>query len=93
MHNKKTKIAFDAVIRASELCQQVQSEMVLTDAIQKNDRSPVTVADFGSQALICQAINEAFPDDIIVAEENAQALKQNPQLLERMTEYVQRFRS
>lgn len=91
MHNNKTKIAFDAVIRASELCQQVQSEVVLTDAIQKNDRSPVTVADFGSQALICKAISDAFPDDIIVAEENAQALKKNPQLLERVTKYVQRF--
>lgn len=91
MHNEKTKIAIDAVIKAGELCQQVQSEMVLTDAIQKSDRSPVTVADFGSQALICKAITEAFPDNIIVAEESAQALKKNPQVLERVTQYVQRF--
>ena len=73
------------------LCEQVQSEMVSTDAIQKTDRSPVTVADFGSQALICKAIGEAFPDNPIVAEESAQALKENASLLERVTGYVNQF--
>ena len=43
-----------------QLCEQVQAEMVSTDAIQKTDRSPVTVADFGSQALICEAIARLF---------------------------------
>ena len=85
------QIAIDAVIKAVQLCEQVQAEMVSTDAIQKTDRSPVTVADFGSQALICKAIGAAFPDDIIVAEESAQALKENASLLERVTGYVNRF--
>lgn len=79
------------MLKAGKLCQQVQDEMVSTDAIQKSDRSPVTVADFGSQALICSAIGDAFPEDAIVAEEDAQSLKQNPTLLERVTEYVKRF--
>ena len=74
-----------------QLCEQVQVEMVPTDAIQKADRSPVTVADFGSQALICKAIGDAFSDDVIVAEESAQALKENASLLERVTGYVNRF--
>ena len=87
----KVQIAIDAVIKAMKLCEQVQAEMVPTDAIQKTDRSPVTVADFGSQALICKAIGDAFPDDIIVAEESAQALKENASLLERVTGYVNRF--
>ena len=56
------RIAMSAVFKAAQLCQQVQVDMVNTDAVQKADRSPVTVADFGSQALICQAIAEAFPD-------------------------------
>ena len=85
------QIAIDAVIKAMQLCEQVQAEMVSTDAIQKIDRSPVTVADFGSQALICKAIGDAFPDDVIVAEESAQALKENAALLERVTAYVNRF--
>ncbi|MDE0468556.1 MAG: 3'(2'),5'-bisphosphate nucleotidase [Candidatus Poribacteria bacterium] len=89
----KTKLqtAIDAVIKAMRLCERVQAEMVPTDAIQKTDRSPVTVADFGSQALICKAIGDAFPDDPIVAEESAQALKENASLLERVADYVHRF--
>ena len=85
------QIAVDAVLKAIQLCEQVQAEMVSTDAIQKADRSPVTVADFGSQALICKAIGDDFPDDTIVAEENAQALKENASLLARVTGYVNRF--
>ena len=83
--------AIDAVMKAMRLCEQVQTEMVSTDAIQKTDRSPVTVADFGSQALICKAIGDVFPDNPIVAEESAQALKENASLLERVTDYVNRF--
>ena len=89
--NIKKQTAIDAVLTAMRLCEEVQAEMVSTDAIQKADRSPVTVADFGSQALICQAIGDAFPDAIIVAEENAQALKENAALSERVTAYVNRF--
>ena len=85
------RTAMSAVFRAAQLCQQVQSDMVKTDAVEKSDRSPVTVADFGSQALICQAIAEAFPEDAIVAEEDSQALQKNPQLMQRVTGYVNRF--
>ena len=93
LRQPKTKVqtAIDAVLKAIQLCEQVQAEMVPTDAIQKTDRSPVTVADFGSQALICRAISEAFPDDTIVAEESAQALRENATLLERVSGYVNRF--
>ena len=87
----KKQIAIEAVLKAGELCQQVQAEMVSTDAVQKSDRSPVTIADYGSQALICKAIADAFPDDTVVAEENAQSLRQNRTLLERVTEYVSCF--
>ena len=85
------RIAMSAVFRAAQLCQQVQVDMVKADAVEKADRSPVTVADFGSQALICQAIGEAFPEDVIVAEEDSQALQENPQLMQRVTGYVSNF--
>ena len=91
--NIKKKIAIEAVLKAGELCQQVQAEMVSSDTIQKSDRSPVTIADYGSQALICKAIADAFPYDTVVAEENSQSLKQNTPLLERVTDYVTRFLS
>ena len=51
----------------------------------------VTVADFGSQALICHAIGEAFPEAAIVAEEDSQTLQENPQLMQRVTGYLTGF--
>ena len=85
------QIAISAVLKAIPLCQQVGADIVKEDAVEKKDRTPVTVADFGAQALICQAIDEAFPDDPIVAEEDSQELRKNPQLMQRVTEYVNRF--
>ena len=35
----KKQIAIDTVLKAMRLCEQVQAEMVSTDAIQKVDRS------------------------------------------------------
>ena len=46
--------ACQEVARASALCRQVQTEMVHHASAQKVDRSPVTVADYASQAVICQ---------------------------------------
>jgi 3'(2'), 5'-bisphosphate nucleotidase len=46
------------------------------EAIEKNDKSPVTVADFGAQAIICRALAEAFPQDAVVGEEDAADLRQ-----------------
>ena len=85
------QIAINAVLKAIPLCQQVEADMVEADAIEKADQSPVTVADFAAQALICQDIGEAFPADPIIAEEDSQALQNNPHLMQRVTEYVNRF--
>lgn len=83
--------AIEAVLKATQLCQEVRSTMVQNESIDKADRSPVTVADLGSQALICQAIGDAFPDDVIIAEEDSRELNENPFLLKRVTHYVNRF--
>ena len=85
------QIAINAVLKAIPLCQQVETDMVPTDAVKKVDGTPVTVADFAAQALICQAIGEAFPKDAIVAEEDSQELRKNSQLMQHVTEYVNRF--
>ena len=73
------------------MCRQAQTNWMKADEVEKADRSPVTVADFGAQALICQAIGEAFPKDAIVAEEDSQELRKNPQLMPRVTGYVNSF--
>ena len=85
------QIAISAVLKAIPLCQQVQANMEEADVVKKADGSLVTAADFGAQALICQAIREAFPKDAIVAEEDSQELRKNPQLMPRVTRYVNSF--
>jgi len=83
-------VATAAVYEATQLCQAVQEELGY-GVLQKGDRSPVTVADFGSQALMCRYIREAFPNDSIVAEEDAAALR-HPDQREVSEEVVRRVR-
>ncbi|UCC86258.1 MAG: 3'(2'),5'-bisphosphate nucleotidase [Anaerolineales bacterium] len=90
LYTTETEHALEAVIRAATLCQQVQREMVSSAAVQKADRSPVTVADYASQAVICRGLADAFPGDPVVAEETAESLRQPDQapMLAQVTNYV-----
>ena len=90
---EEKKVAIEAVTRASKLCQAVRTEMASVDSLEKGDKSPVTVADFGSQALVCQHLITAFPYDSIVGEEDSTDLQtvDNAPKLAQVTQYVQRF--
>lgn len=44
------------------------------------DKSPVTIADFGGQAIINAVIRHYFPEDIVVGEEESKDLASNPAL-------------
>jgi 3'-phosphoadenosine 5'-phosphosulfate (PAPS) 3'-phosphatase len=68
-------VAVEAVREAARLCRAVGAE-ISPEVLAKKDKSPVTVADFGSQALIARALGEAFPDDPIIAEEDSAELRQ-----------------
>jgi 3'(2'), 5'-bisphosphate nucleotidase len=68
--------AIDAVLRAGRLCQAVQARLVAGTTLTKGDRSPVTVADFGAQAIVSHLLAEAFPADPLVGEEDADALRE-----------------
>jgi 3'(2'), 5'-bisphosphate nucleotidase len=85
----ETKFALDIVRQASLLVKQVQAEMV-SPALTKGDRSPVTVADFASQALIGWALSETFPQHLLVGEEDAAELRQpvGEPTLEQVTHFV-----
>ena len=87
-YEQEKEIAIKSVIEAAKVCQKVRHD--IPEAIEKKDKSPVTVADFGSQAVICKAITEAFPDESIVGEEDAKALRQDAQseTLKKVTHYV-----
>lgn len=74
-YEQEKQIAMEAVRQAAKLCETVRLEMV-PEAIEKQDKSPVTVADYGSQATICRALAAAFPQDSVVGEEDAATLSQ-----------------
>jgi 3'(2'), 5'-bisphosphate nucleotidase len=87
-YEREKQVVIEAAIAAAKLCQEVRRD--IPPAMEKSDKSPVTVADYGSQAVICKAIGDAFPEDAIVGEEDATALR-DPEMaaqLEKITQYV-----
>jgi 3'(2'), 5'-bisphosphate nucleotidase len=85
--------AIQAAIKAAALCQRIRMDLVGGESILKSDRSPVTIADYGSQAIICKLIRERFPNDTIVAEEDSKELRRpdRSEILEQVTTYVNAF--
>jgi len=69
------KTALRAVTLASRLCRSVQLRLDQVRAITKDDKSPVTVADFASQAVICHTLRETLGPVTIVAEEASAFLR------------------
>src|ERR1700694_4378027 len=58
-----------AVRQAADLTRRVQQKHLIHS--QKEGSEPVTIADYGPQAILCRAIRTAFPDDAVIAEEHA----------------------
>ncbi|MFU8780703.1 MAG: 3'(2'),5'-bisphosphate nucleotidase, partial [Kiritimatiellia bacterium] len=75
MYERERATAVAAVLRAARLCEDVRAGFSRDDAHEKDDRSPVTVADFGAQAVIIDMIESMYPQDEIVGEEDAELLK------------------
>ena len=78
--------AVSAVEQASQICKKIQQQLVTEDTLIKKDRSPVTIADLASQAVICRSLKEAFPQMPIMAEEDASSLRrpENKELLKKI---------
>ena len=74
MYQSELQTGLAAVRQAAVLCRAVQSALG-TEALSKADNSPVTVADFGSQAIICRRLGEVFPADPVIGEEGAAELR------------------
>ena len=68
-------VAVEAVLRAARLTVAVQAGMVTEDVVTKRDRSPVTVADYGAQAVVSHHLARAFPGVPLVGEEDSAALR------------------
>ncbi|CUS13029.1 unnamed protein product [Tuber aestivum] len=73
-YTNERRIAELAIHRASILTERVYNSQV-KGTITKGDKSPVTIADLGAQALIISSITHAFPEDSIVGEEDSSHLR------------------
>lgn len=74
-YENELKVAVAAVRDAAKVCRKVQAALVTAETLEKKDKSPVTVADFASQAVVCKALADAFGDDRVVGEEGADDLR------------------
>jgi 3'(2'), 5'-bisphosphate nucleotidase len=72
--HREFDVALHAVRAGAGLARDIRQH-VGDRALLKADQSPVTVADFAVQALVAHRLGEVFPDDPLVAEEDAAALR------------------
>lgn len=88
----EVSFAIQAGELAGKLAREVQAELV-TPALTKDDKSPVTVADYSVQALLSCLLQRAFPDDPLVGEEDAAALREekNLETLDQVVRFVSQY--
>jgi 3'(2'), 5'-bisphosphate nucleotidase len=88
----KIRFVVNAVRTAASLAGDIQKEMI-SSALTKNDRSPVTVADFAAQAVVGYLLENQFPGVYLVGEEQADILRSNEEqeVLDHITRYVKRI--
>jgi HAL2 family 3'(2'),5'-bisphosphate nucleotidase len=74
------------------LAREVQRELV-TPALTKDDRSPVTVGDFAAQAVVARRLAEQLPGATLIGEESADALRleEGIDTLDQVTLFVRRL--
>lgn len=73
---KHIEAAREAVLLASLVCRQVQSNLASIRQITKDDRSPVTIADYAAQAIVATVLTERLGPITLVGEESSTFLRQ-----------------
>jgi len=71
---RELEVALATIERAARVTTAVQQK-IGDEALEKQDRSPVTVADYAAQAIVCRALGEEFPDDPVIGEEESADLR------------------
>ncbi|MCU0275262.1 MAG: 3'(2'),5'-bisphosphate nucleotidase [Acidobacteria bacterium] len=90
---KEKEIGLRSVSAAMAMSAAIQKELTSKDMLTKSDRSPVTIADFASQALICKALGSHFPGIPIVGEEDSQAIRrpENHEVFAKVVHYLRQY--
>lgn len=93
MLEQERETALKIVQLASQISQAVQGE-IAPGRWDKEDRTPVTVADLAVQAVVSGMLQERYPQDILMAEEGAEELRQPgwSDLLEKVVHQVHSVR-
>lgn len=77
-----------AVRLSAVLCKEVQRHHITRS--EKTGSEPVTIADYGVQAILCRALQQAYPNDAVIAEESARQFAElvTPEDRQRITQLV-----
>jgi HAL2 family 3'(2'),5'-bisphosphate nucleotidase len=74
-HAQYAQAGRQAVTAASIVCQEVQNNLDTVRSITKDDKSPVTVADYAAQAVVAMVLKEHIGEFVMVAEESSTFLR------------------
>ncbi|GAB2283162.1 Ca(2+)-binding ATP:ADP antiporter sal1 [Dionaea muscipula] len=89
---KELAAAKKAACLAARLCQRVQRSLLQSDVQSKLDKSPVTVADYGSQAVVSFVLEHELPTEpfSLVAEEDSGDLRNDSakEMIDRIRQLV-----
>jgi 3'(2'), 5'-bisphosphate nucleotidase len=87
-------IAIRAVADACSVTRSVQAQLDQIRQLTKDDRSPVTVADFAAQAIVAMTLRDTYSDVSLVGEESAADLRTSPDsgIVAAITHAVRRLR-
>lgn len=66
------------VADACRVCRAVQANMQAVSRIVKDDKSPVTVADYASQAVVARTLRERLPGELFLVGEESSAFLRDP---------------
>src|ERR1043165_5816397 len=75
MLESELAFAVETVRSAVRICREVQGE-ITPGRWDKEDRTPVTVADLAVQAVVSAALHERFPHDALMGEEESKELRE-----------------
>jgi 3'(2'), 5'-bisphosphate nucleotidase len=92
-YESERRVAIESVLEACRLCETVRSNLLSNEALGKEDGSPVTVADFGAQAVVSRHLAASLPNVPLVGEEDCGLLRRddNARLRELVVDQVKRI--
>ena len=67
--------ALSAVRAASDVCRGAQGRLLAGHTLTKDDKSPVTIADFAAQAVVCAELTDSLGTVELVGEEESDDLR------------------